>query len=176
MSSQSMSPEAPQPDLLVTPEDETAFLMEEISRTLRRAFERRIQATGLSRTQWRIIVYVLRTEGMTQTELARALELERATVGQAIDRLEERGFVERRVCASDRRVWQVHASGVAKRLVPRLRAEADTLYDAMWAGTSRADFETFQLLLRSLAARLADADAKAEAPARNAVSHRPTRD
>ena len=93
-----MSDLAPAPDALVTPEDEVAFLMEEISRTLRRAFERRIQATGLSRTQWRIIVYVLRTEGLTQTELARALELERATVGQAIDRLEERGFVERRIC------------------------------------------------------------------------------
>ena len=170
MSSQSVSSQAPPPDALVTPEDEVAFLMEEISRTLRRAFERWIQATGLSRTQWRIIVYVLRTQGMTQTELARALELERATVGQAIDRLEERGFVERRVCESDRRVWRVHASGAAKGLVPRLRAEADALYDAMWAGTSRHEFETFQLLLRGLVTRLAEADAKAEAPVRHDTS------
>jgi MarR family transcriptional regulator, transcriptional regulator for hemolysin len=159
-----MSPQAPAPDTLVTPEDEIAFMMEEISRTLRRAFERRIQATGLSRTQWRIIVYVLRAEGMTQTELARALELERATVGQAIDRLEERRFVERRMCASDRRVWRVHASGAATRLVPRLRAEADALYDVMWAGTSRDDFEAFQALLRGMVARLARIDATADTP------------
>ena len=153
-----MSSQAPAPDALVTPQDEIAFMMEEISRALRRAFERRIQATGLSRTQWRIIVYVLRTEGMTQTELARALELERATVGQAIDRLENRGFIERRVCASDRRVWRVHASGEAKRLVPGLRVEADALYDSMWAGTSRDDFEMFRALLRGMVGRLVRVD------------------
>lgn len=157
MASHPLTAVTPHPDALVTPKDEIAFLMEEISRTLRRAFERRIQATGLSRTQWRIIVYVLRSEGMTQTELARALELERATVGQAIDRLQHRGFVERRVCALDRRVWRVHASGAAKQLVPRLRAEADALYDAMWGNTSRDEIETFRLLLRELVARLAAA-------------------
>ena len=154
-----MPVEAPAQDVLVTPADEIAFLMEEISRTLRRLFERRIQATGLSRTQWRIIVHILRTEGMTQTELARALELERATVGQAIDRLVELGFVERRVSASDRRVWRVHAVGEVKRLVPRLREEADALYDVMWADTSRDDFDTFQRLLRGMTCRLARMEA-----------------
>lgn len=153
-----MSIDAPSANMLVTPEDEIAFLMEEISRTLRRAFERRIQATGLTRTQWRIIVYLLRTEGMTQTELARALELERATIGQAIDRLEERDLVERRVCASDRRAWRVHASSTARQMMPQLRVEADALYKTLWAGTTRADFENFHEQLRTIAARLASVD------------------
>ena len=70
---------------LLTPRDDIIFRMEEITRALRQAFERRIAHTGLTRTQWRIIAYLLRQQGLTQSDLARLLDLERATVGQAIE-------------------------------------------------------------------------------------------
>ncbi|MCP2936584.1 MarR family transcriptional regulator, partial [Salmonella enterica subsp. enterica serovar Typhimurium] len=90
-------------------------------RALRQAFERRIARTGLTRTQWRIIAYLLRQQGLTQSDLARLLDLERATVGQAIDRLEGLALVERRPHHTDRRVWQVHLCDAAYQLVPLLR-------------------------------------------------------
>ena len=55
-----------------TPLDELAFLLEEVPRSLRRKFDERTHAHGLSRTQWRILAYLLRDPGMSQTELAQS--------------------------------------------------------------------------------------------------------
>ena len=132
---------------LVTDRDEIVFLMEELTRTLRQAFERRIAQTGLTRTQWRMLAFLLRCEGVSQSELARLLDLERATIGQAIDRLEEQRLVEQRPCPTDRRVWQVHLLPAAYDLVPLLRKEADWLHDLTWKGLTNADVATLKTLL-----------------------------
>ena len=79
----------------LTETDQLVFVMEEVTRRLRRIFDTSVEQFGLTRTQWRALAYLYRTPGMTQTELARELELERASVGQAIDRLEELSLVER---------------------------------------------------------------------------------
>ena len=139
---------------LLTPRDDIIFRMEEITRALRQAFERRIAHTGLTRTQWRIIAYLLRQPGLTQSALARLLDLERATVGQAIDRLEELALVERRPHHTDRRVWQVHLRDAAYQLVPLLRHEADRLHDQTWAGISDDEMETLDRILSKIAASL----------------------
>ena len=81
--------------------DEFAFLLEEVPRVLRKSFDESIAQFGLSRTQWRTLAYLIKTEGMTQTELAVCLELERATIGLTIDHLEKLEFVERRSAEDD---------------------------------------------------------------------------
>ena len=80
----------------LTDTDRLFFLMEEVTRRLRRTFDSSVEQFGLTRTQWRILAYLFRSPGMTQTELARELELERASIGRTIDRLEELELVERR--------------------------------------------------------------------------------
>jgi|JI10StandDraft_1071094.scaffolds.fasta_scaffold188669_2 MarR family transcriptional regulator for hemolysin len=154
MASRSASRDSAVSDSLVTQRDEIVFRMEEITRTLRQAFERRIQQTGLTRTQWRILAYLLRSEGVSQSDLARLLDLERATIGQAIDTLEEQGLVERRPCPADRRVWRVHLREAAYDLVPLLRAEADRLHELTWVGLTESDIAFLELMLDRVAANL----------------------
>lgn len=115
-------------DTFPTPLDELAFLLEEVPRSLRRKFDERIQVHGLSRTQWRILAYVLRDPGMSQTELARCLELERMTISLALDKMEVNGLVERQRSSRDRRLQLVHATPKAMDLLPKLRLEADATY------------------------------------------------
>jgi DNA-binding MarR family transcriptional regulator len=141
-------------DAPVTARDEVAFLLEEVTRNLRRAFEVRIQETGLNRSQWRLLVYLMRQEGQSQTELAACLDLERATVGQAIDRLEELGLLERRMCPSDRRVWHVYLKDPGRKLMPRLRLEADAVYDCVWKGAPPGSLQIFRDILREMASAL----------------------
>ena len=143
---------------LLTPRDDIIFRMEEITRALRQAFERRIARTGLTRTQWRIIAYLLRQQGLTQSDLARLLDLERATVGQAIYRLEGLALVERRPHHTDRRVWQVHLCDAAYQLVPLLRHEADRLHDQTWADISDNEMESLGIILDKIAASLVQSE------------------
>ncbi|NML95096.1 MarR family winged helix-turn-helix transcriptional regulator [Novosphingobium olei] len=134
--------------------DGLVFLIEEVPRKLRRVFDASTAKFGLTRTQWRALAYIFRTPGLTQTELAKCLELERASVGHVIDQLEKADYVERRAVEGNRRVWTLHLRPKAIGILPALRAEADVVYERLLAGISANDIATFKRLLASMSANL----------------------
>lgn len=138
----------------LTETDELAFLLEEVPRRLREVFDASIKRFGLTRTQWRTLAYVFRSEGLTQTELAQCVELERASIGQAIDRLEELNYVERRRLRADRRVWKIYLLPAAMELLPILRHEADAVYERMLGDIPKLERERLYKTLNDLAKNL----------------------
>ena len=77
----------------------------------------------MTRAQWAILIWLERQPGLSQKELAEILEVEPITVARLIDRLEERGMVERRPDPRDRRIWRLHllpagAAGAARDRQP----------------------------------------------------------
>jgi len=134
--------------------DEFAFLLEEVPRVLRKSFDESIARFGLSLTQWRALAYLIKTEGMTQTELAKCLELERATIGLTIDRLEKLEFVERRPAEKDRRVWRIFLRQRAIDIIPELREEASSVYKTMFKGISKADVATVRSTMEKMVRNL----------------------
>jgi MarR family transcriptional regulator for hemolysin len=138
----------------VTDADELVFLVEEVPRKLRRLFDASTAKFGLTRTQWRALAYIFRTPGLTQTELAKSLELERASVGHVIDQLEKAEYVERRAVEGNRRVWTLHLLPKAVSILPSLREEADTIYERLLAGFSIEEIATVRLLLSTMTANL----------------------
>jgi len=85
------------------------FLIHDVSRLRRTAFDQRMKPLDITRSQWWVLSGVSRhgEEGITQTELANVLDLGKVALGGLIDRLEERGFVERRADSEDRRINRV---------------------------------------------------------------------
>lgn len=130
--------------------DEFAFLLEEVPRVLRKSFDESIARFGLSLTQWRALAYLIKTEGMTQTELAKCLELERATIGLTIDRLEKLEFVERQPAEKDRRVWRIFLCQKAIDIIPELREEASSVYEIMFMGISKVDVATLRSAMEKM--------------------------
>ena len=94
----------------MSPEDERhiGFLISDVARLMRTAFDRRVRALGLTRSQWLVINRLHRRPGATQSELAEMLEVEKATAGRMVDRMEKKGWVVRRADAGDRRVNRLH--------------------------------------------------------------------
>src|SRR5258707_4308733 len=70
---------------------------------MRTALNRRVRRHGLTRSQWLVINRLHRRPGATQSELAEMLEVEKATAGRMVDRMEKKGWVVRRADAADRR-------------------------------------------------------------------------
>ncbi|MBO6668804.1 MarR family transcriptional regulator [Parvibaculum sp.] len=127
--------------------NDPGYLLGDVTRLLRRAFERRVKATGLTTPQWRLLVLLMIEDRQSQTSLAQALDMERAAVGQQIDRLEAAGFVERKPDPSDKRVWRIHLNRRARDLVPTFTKTAHYIYARVFGHLSAEDFEK---LLRSL--------------------------
>ncbi|MBF7011789.1 MarR family transcriptional regulator [Novosphingobium sp. HR1a] len=141
-------------DSYVTETDEIVFLVEEVPRKLRKRFDASTAKFGLSRTQWRALAYIFRSPGLTQTELSKCLELERASVGHVIDQLEKAQYVERRSFEGNRRVWILHLLPRAIEILPSLRSEADAIYAQLLSGISEQEFRTIKTLLQTMAHNL----------------------
>src|SRR5690606_28746084 len=84
------------------------FLLADVSRLVRRRFDARARDLGLTRARWRVLPQLRRREGINEASLAEIMEVEPITLGRHIDRLVEKGFVERRPDPSDRRAWRLY--------------------------------------------------------------------
>ena len=106
------------------------FLLHEVAHLMRTRFDRQARARGMTRAQWAILARVNRAPGLSQNALASVLEVEPITVGRLVDRLESRGFVERRPDPDDRRIWRLHLTPQAAPVLKEIaafRAELNAL-------------------------------------------------
>jgi len=97
------------------------FLIHDVSRLRRSAFDRCMRPLNITRSQWWVLAYLSREDGMTQSKLAEELDLGKVAIGGLIDRLEKSGFVRREADAGDRRVNRIYLQPKSKQLVARLR-------------------------------------------------------
>ena len=65
---------------------ELAWELAETSRTLRRHFDRRASALGVTTAQWRALAWLGHEPGLKQVELAERLDVEPITAGRIVDR------------------------------------------------------------------------------------------
>lgn len=98
------------------------FLLGDVSRLVRERFDARASQLGLTRAQWRVLAQLRRREGIKQTTLADILEIEQITLGRHIDRLVEKGFIERRPDPADRRAWNLYLTHEVQPVLDQLRA------------------------------------------------------
>jgi DNA-binding MarR family transcriptional regulator len=122
------------------PTDRTlGFLFADIARLLRRNIDRRLQSLELTQAQWRAIVYLSRSEGMTQAALAESLEIQPITLTRLVDRMESAGWVERRTHPLDRRAVQLYLTPKSQPILEEMHARAaETLNEAMRGIAPRA--------------------------------------
>jgi DNA-binding MarR family transcriptional regulator len=116
-----------------------AFEVAHTAHALRRAFDRRAAAVGVTRAQWRVLAWLGREDGIRQVDLAEGLDVEPITLCRMIDRLAEAGLVERRPDEVDRRAWRIHLTPAAGPVIEHLRElAADFLGDAL-EGVAESD-------------------------------------
>lgn len=114
--------------------DGTGFLLSDVARLLRRRFDERARAIGVTRPQWHVLLVLSRQEGVTQGQLAERLEVEPITLCRMIDRLAEAGHVERRRDPADRRAWNIYLTDKARPLIDRLHAVAGDMFEEVLDG------------------------------------------
>jgi len=114
-------------------DDSLGFLIANLSRLMRRAFEQRLEGSSLTLAQARTLVYLSRYEGIRQVELAGLLEVQPITLARLIDQLEQSGLVQRSPDPADRRAYRLYLTEGA---APHLAAIAEVA-DAISADALR---------------------------------------
>lgn len=93
-----------------------SWLVTDTARLMRTVFDRRAKVLGLTRPQWLAIVSLHRRPGASQSELADMMEIEKAPAGRIVDRMEEKGLVERRPDPGDRRINRIYLTARGEQI------------------------------------------------------------
>lgn len=120
-------------------EDNIAILLAQVARLMRRNFDERARAIGVTRPQWQVISTLSRQEGINQGTLADLLDVEPITTARMIDRLQEAGLVERRPDPADRRAWRLYLTERSRGLTAKLRPLGEEALAQALEGVSPQD-------------------------------------
>jgi MarR family transcriptional regulator, transcriptional regulator for hemolysin len=99
---------------------EILFQLADVARTMRTYVDQRAREHGMTRAQWGALARLERQEGMTQAELADALEVQPISLLRLIDRLCEQNLVERRPHPRDRRANRLYLTEKGHTTLTRL--------------------------------------------------------
>jgi len=122
------------------------YVLSDVARLIRTVFDRRVRDIGLTRAQWLVLTRLYRRPGASQTELADMLEIDRASAGRMIDRMQKNGWVERRADDGDRRINRLHLTAEARRAHRDMWAIAEATVDDALAPLSAMEREQFTRL------------------------------
>ena len=103
------------------------FLIHDVSRLRRIVVDRALKPLGITRSQWWVLAFLSRRDGMTQTGLAADLDLTKVAIGGLLDRMEAAGFVERRADQSDGRARRVYLTRAGAKMVATIRDSVEAV-------------------------------------------------
>jgi MarR family transcriptional regulator, transcriptional regulator for hemolysin len=134
------------------------WAISDVHRLLGKSFGRRTRGLGFSTAQWRVLFAIRRRAGLTQTEIADTIDMEKAPVGRLLDRLEAAGLIERRSDPADRRVRRVYMTPEMQKLKPKGLAAGRAMFDDALKGMRPGEVDALIRALARLRTNLADAE------------------
>ncbi len=118
---------------------------------LRKAFLKHMAPLALKTTEFSILVLVASNARVNQKQLGRALDVSAPNMAITLDKMVERGWVERVRSTEDRRAQLIHLTAAGRKLVQR----AETIAATMERETLSVLSEAERLLLIELLLKLA---------------------
>jgi MarR family transcriptional regulator, transcriptional regulator for hemolysin len=120
---------------------ELLFLISDVGRLLRTYADQKARLHGMTRAQWAVLLRLERREGLKQSELAEALDIQPITLTRLVDRLCANGLIERRADPNDRRAKQLYLTPAARPLIDRIADRIEDLSDTVLQGIAPAELD-----------------------------------
>jgi DNA-binding MarR family transcriptional regulator len=100
----------------------------------------------MTSVQFAALDAIAQQPGIDQASLAATISFDRATIGGVVDRLEQKGLVQRAVSAHDRRARQLQLTAAGKKLLKASRPVVEALQAEILAPLSSAERAAFLAL------------------------------
>ena len=136
------------PDTL-RPDDSVGRLMRQILVASANEVERELAPLGLTEAQWMPLFKLHMAMASTSSELAR---IDTGATTRMIDRLEEKGFIQRERSAADRRVVKLELTPEGRATAGHIPSALCKVQNELLAGFTREEFDTLKSLLRRMLA------------------------
>lgn len=131
-------------------EENIGLLIHDVARLLRVLYDRQMASIGLTRSQWWLLTYLRFRDGINQSELAVLMDIEKAPLSRLLDRMELKGWVERRADSKDRRIKNIFLSDNVKPIIESMREKAAAYRQDSLSILDTKDLNKLTDLLQSL--------------------------
>lgn len=129
-------------------------LVHEVARLMRKHFEQGARGVGLTRSQFLAIACISKQEGIHQAGLAEIMDIEPITLVRILDKLAQRGLIERRQHPTDRRTWSLFLTDEARPLLAAMQPLAEAIRADALLGVAEQDREKFAEVLSQMKTNL----------------------
>jgi DNA-binding MarR family transcriptional regulator len=126
----------------------------ESSRLLRNYIDHRAKERGTTRAQWIVLFRLREQEGLSQVDLADALELQPISLVRLLDRLVEQALLERRHDPKDRRANRLYLTVKGRQLVNDLDSLSSAILTDVLRDVPDDAIETSLITLRDIKERI----------------------
>lgn len=128
-----------------------AFLLSQLGGHSSRLWTRRLESLGLDPREVMLFRHVALAEGASQRAVATAIGLAPSRIVAVVDRLEARGWVERRTSNQDRRTRALHLTPKGRDMLGQI-LDISAAHEADFTrALTRAERQTLISLLRKVA-------------------------
>ena len=135
-------------------EESLGFLVADLSRLMRSAFQQRLKGSELTPAQARALIYIARNEGVRQVELAQLLDLQPITLARLVDRLAQAGLAQRRPDPADRRAYRIFLTPLAGSHLRAVGKVAAAVRKQALRGIDEQEAAAIMVVLRRMRANL----------------------
>jgi DNA-binding MarR family transcriptional regulator len=119
-------------------------------RNLDQLFGRVVQPLGLTIIEWYILRALYERDGQHASELARAVGRAATSFTPNLDKLQDKGLIERRPDPTDRRAVHIYLTGAAEQYRQAVLDSADLIDKQLHGLFNEDELDTFQRVLATL--------------------------
>lgn len=128
------------------------FLIAKANQKAQRILKERLKKYGLTTVQGLVLGELFEEDGLTASELGCRLVLDNATISGVLDRLHEKGWIQKKIDSKDKRVHKIFlASRGDKKLISELFQARKTANDEVLRKLSSEERILLKRFLRDLA-------------------------
>ena len=133
-----------------SPEESIGYLLKRAGAQLALTIDRGLGGFDMTHAQLGIFLKLLHGHANTAADLARELMMDTGAMTRMLDRLEEKGFVQRTRSCVDRRVVEVALTAKGKQLADRMTQVAIDSLNHLLRNFTNAEVAQFKDLLRRM--------------------------
>ena len=133
-------------------EEDFAYLLVQLGFHVDRQFSERLAPLGLEPRHAGVLFRLAANEGLSQQAIGELIGLNPTRMVFLVDELEQRGLVERRRNAADRRSYALHLTAQGREKLREVRASGSRHQDEIGGSLIRDERVQLTSLLRKLAA------------------------
>lgn len=138
-------------EVLVQKERRFIFLIGQARHRLMTSLDQALMETaGITAAQSGALYYLRESDGCLFTELSNALGLDKSAITGLVDRLENKGLVERRITPSDRRAISIVITDAGREAAGRCLKITKKFNNAITEGLTEQEIETFSSILQKV--------------------------